>query len=555
MSSKGVQGPCTRSHSDRAILESLRAEFRRRGNSQEYRRRLAALQTLLTGEPVARAAGNAKVSVRTLGRWLATARTKGVRALNRSDDQILRGLPDIARHRLIGELSGSPRAAGLQRDTWGGGTLALHLKRRYQLCLSVRHCRRLLRQIGIVDAPPVLKCGHPQGAPPESRVQPRRFRSQQQLRRDNLKRIQRLASCGLPLQAFLIPLLEMIEEAIPSGPNQAFLPGPGHSMSSPRLIVRGFDPDWNTFIHYGPETAGPEIGGMIRPPGPLSPARPMLRHHEVTLPHFYRSAGYNEIFRKNRQHHTLSLGWVEDGRTYFRCSLWRSESMRPFSEEDVEFAAAIACHIAHGIRVAQALAVPEPTEAGFAPLRGAPGMIYLDERGRLRGMDARAEKILRLLGAFDDYESRFFSPGARGLAFASVQERLRQIFLVRGDADPGNGAPCEVIRFSNNGLIARLSGFALADAGGPTGFGITIELGEPPQIARRRMQYRWGLGPRQVQILELLAGRYSIVDIARKLNISHGTLRSHIGDMKDRLELGAIDSLRQFARQEIGRAV
>ncbi len=63
-----------------------------------------------------------------------------------------------------------------------------------------------------------------------------------------------------------------------------------------------------------------------------------------------------------------------------------------------------------------------------------------------------------------------------------------------------------------------------------------------------------GLSLRQVQKPELLAGPYSMVVGARKLDISSGTLRTHIRDMKDRLELGAIDSLRQFARQEIGRA-
>ncbi len=555
MSSRGVKRPRPRTLSDRAMMSAVRAQIRRRDNGQEYRRRLAALHSFLTGESAARAAGNANVSVRTLRRWLATARTNGVHDLSRADDQILRDLPNRVRRRLIDELFASPRAVGLRRESWGGGTLALHLRRRYRLDLSVRHCRRLLRQFGIVAASAAPGSDRLPGAQPESSIRLPRFRSEQQLRRDNLKRIQRLASSGLPLHQFLTPVLELIEEAIPTGPNQAFLPGPGYSMVSPRVMARGFDTDGNALIEYGPETAGPQISGMIPPPGPLSPTRPVLRHHEVTLPHFYRSACYNEIFRKNRQHHALSLGWIENGRMDFRCSVWRSEQMRPFSEEDVRFAAAIACHIGHGIRVAHALSMPEPREVDFTPLRGASGMLYLDERGRLLGMDARAEEILRLLGAFDDYGSRFFSPGGRGLALGGVRERLRQIFLVRGDADPGNGAPCEVIRFSNNGLIARLSGFALAGADGPAGFGIILELGEPPQIARRRMQYRWGLSPRQTQILELLAGSCGIVDSARKLNISPGTLRSHLRDMMDRLELGAIDGLRDFARQEIGRGL
>lgn len=555
MSSRSARRPRAGFLSDRALLNSMRNAFRRRDSSPEYRRRLDALAALLSGETAAAAAGHARVSVRTLRRWLAIARAIGINALNRADGQILPDLPNNVRRRLIAELHESPRAVGLRRDTWGGGTLALHLKRRYRVRLSVRHCRRLLRRIGIVGPPSAQSAEPVPGTRHEGKTHFRQFRSERQSRRDSLKRIQRLASSGLPMQSFLSTLLELIEEAIPSGPNQAFLPGPHPSMNSPRLIARGFNPSPDTLRQFGPEAASPEISGMIPPPGPLSPKRPVLRHHEVTLPHFYRSAGYNEIFRKNRQHHALSLGWIEDGRMDFRCSLWRSESMNPFSEEEVRFAAAIAPHISHGIRVAQALALPEPSESGFAPLRGAPGMVYLDERFRLLGMNARAEEILQLLGAFDDYGSRFFSPDGRGLAFAALQERLRRIFMGCGDADPSDRAPCEIIRFSDNGLIARLKGFSLAGASGPAGFGIIVEVGEPPPIARRRIQHRWRLSTRQAQILELLAGPDSVVDNARKLNLSPGTFRSHIRDIMERLELDGLDGLREFARHEVGRAV
>jgi DNA-binding CsgD family transcriptional regulator/transposase len=554
MSSAGAKGPGETSLSDRAVLRGVRAEYRRADNDHDYRRRLAALRDLLTGQPAATAAHNASVSVRTLRRWLATSRTQGVRTLRRTDDQILNGLSDKARRRLIEELSASPRAVGMRRDAWGGGTLALHLKRRYGLRLSVRHCRRLLRQFGIVGASAARAADRAPLARREVDVPTARFRSEQQIRRENLKRIQRMASCGLPLHSFLTTALDLLEEAIPSGPDQAFVSGPDHTMVSPRLIARGFDPVPDALLQYGPETAGPEISGMIPPPGPLSPTRPVLRHHEVTLPHFYRSAGYNEIFRKNLQHHALSLGWIENGRMDFRCSIWRSEQMKEFSEPEVQFAAAIASHIAHGIRVARALTMAEPSETEFAPLRSASGILYLDENGRLRGMDARAEEILSLLGAFDDYGRRFFSPDGRAMAFASVEERLRQIFIARGDADSRTGAPCAVVRFSNSGLIARLSGFALSGADHSAGFGIIVELGESPEIARRRMRYRWGLSRRQAQILELLAGPGTIVQSAHTLNISPGTLRSHIRDILDRLEVGDLETLREFARRQTGLA-
>jgi hypothetical protein len=309
-------------------------------------------------------------------------------------------------------------------------------------------------------------------------------------------------------------------------------------MATPRLVARGFDSAaaLPAFQLYGPEN-GPEISGMIRPPGPLSPTHPLFRHEEVAMPHFYRSAGFNEVFRPNRQHHLLNLGWLENGRVDFRCTIWRSEQTKLFTNDDARFAAAIARHIRHGMAVADAIEAPEAAARDFVALGShAPGLVYLNTSGPVRAMDSRAEEIFRQLGAFDADVPESLKPSGRERAFEAVSQRLREIFPARADPNPNTTTPCDVIYSNRRGLGAKLSGFVLSDASGSAGFGVIVELGESCELLRSRVKFRYGLSSRQAEILELITRTGSGSEYTRVLGISPGTLRSHLRDLMNRLE-------------------
>lgn len=521
-----------------------------RDNTDASGRRIEAIEAILRGEEIGSVANNARVSTRTIRRWTARARTGDVRWLASSDKTLLGRLSQETRQRLRRDLALSPRKFGIAQGRWGGAALAHHLNSRYGLRLSTRHCRRVLRKFGLSNngPPRAAAAATPSPAKPRPVLLPR---SDLQTKGEALKRIQRLASSGLPKQAFIITLLDLIEDAIPSGPNQAFLSGPNHSMATPQLVARGFDPIavMPAMKRYGPDS-GPEISGTIRPPGPLSPSHPVARHEEVALPHFYRSAGYNEVFRPNHQHHLLSLGWFGNTFGDFRCTLWRGEQMKPFSDDDARFAAAIAPHIRHGLTVAETIQ-PSPVATGdFVALRNlAPGLVYLAPDGKVRAMDARAEEMFRLLGAFDAIGANAFDRRGRARIMEAVTHHLRDIFHWRGDTAASAAPPGETLYCSQRGLAAKLSGFVLSDAGGSAGFGVMVELGEPRELLRRRLQYRFGLSPRQAQIVELLARATSARECARTLQMSPGTLRSHLRDLISRLQLPGIEALRKFAQE------
>jgi DNA-binding CsgD family transcriptional regulator len=53
-------------------------------------------------------------------------------------------------------------------------------------------------------------------------------------------------------------------------------------------------------------------------------------------------------------------------------------------------------------------------------------------------------------------------------------------------------------------------------------------------------------------VLELIARAHTVTECARLLGISPGTLRSHIRDLMDRLQLTGIEGLRKFAQDHLG---
>jgi transposase/DNA-binding CsgD family transcriptional regulator len=527
-----------------AYSQAIRDELLRPELGADYRMRLKALAAVLNGEPISQVASSARVSVRTVRRWVAKVRAYGPAALDVSPASARKMVPDLHGH-IVRDLERSPRDFGIEREHWGGNTLAHHLRTHYRVRISPRHCRRILRHAGIFNKRPQ----NPAPPAPSNSTHPLPPRSDSYRKQEALKRIRRLAVSALPTHTFVSALLELLEDAIPSGPNQAFLCGPGYSMASPRLVARGFDPAraMPAFQRFGPE-AGPEISGVIWPPPTLSGTRPVLRHSQVTLPHFYRSAGYNEVFRPNRQHHLLSLGWLENGRADFRCTIWRSEQMKPFTEDDVRFAAAAAHHIRHGMIAARVSESPPIGPGEFAPLSRSVGLVYLDDRGHVRAMDSEAEKILREFGAFDGDAGDLSNFAADSSVFELIGRSLLALHSGRNAEAPGK-PPYEMVQSSRSGLALKLRGIELAAPSGREQLAVMVELGEPRELMRRRLQLRYGLSPRQAEILGLI-GRLPNADaLAELLGVRPGTMRAHLRDLMERLELPGIGMLRKFARE------
>ncbi|MGH7916528.1 MAG: helix-turn-helix transcriptional regulator, partial [Candidatus Binataceae bacterium] len=219
---------------------------------------------------------------------------------------------------------------------------------------------------------------------------------------------------------------------------------------------------------------------------------------------------------------------------------------------DARFAATIARDIRHGLSVARAIEAPKVAAGDFVPLASpGAGLVYLSDQGRVRAMDARAEEIFRQFGAFDGHGVEVFRLDARSSAFEVIGRQLRELLFSRGYPDARTGMPYEVIHSNRSGCAIKLHGVALTNVHGAGGLAVIVELGESRALLRRRVQFRYGLSPRQAEILELITRTIRAGDCARLLRIAPGTLRSHLRDLMDRLDLPGIHALRGFAQEHL----
>jgi len=64
---------------------------------------------------------------------------------------------------------------------------------------------------------------------------------------------------------------------------------------------------------------------------------------------------------------------------------------------------------------------------------------------------------------------------------------------------------------------------------------VLVERGETAKSRRARLSTRWGLSPREAQILSLVCDGKSGPEIALLLAISHDTVRKHTSQLLDKL--------------------
>jgi hypothetical protein len=172
------------------------------------------------GEPIACVASSAHVSVRTIRRW-AASRGHGESALDASGRAMLRGLTREVRERIECDLASSPRSFGIEQEYWSGTALMRRLKRRYGLRLSARPLPPFTKEAWRFAR--TARARHrrsARGAEGSACSLQCAFGLSDQTR---LRRMQRLASSGLPWQTFLTTLLDLIEDAIPTGPKSSIL--------------------------------------------------------------------------------------------------------------------------------------------------------------------------------------------------------------------------------------------------------------------------------------------------------------------------------------------
>ncbi len=465
---------------------------------------------------------------------------------------LVRRLSAGQRARVRTEVARPPQSFGYPGAAWNGALLSRHLGTSLGIELGERQCRRLLRVFGIAPGPR-------RNPRPCAAAEPVRAPENEPLRDSGalvrspvagegrkelvLRKIRRLASSGLPLYPFVLTLFDLIAEAIPAGDlPRAILTDPASNFS---WIFANLDQaKWvpvlaNLAADYD-STAWPGF----RPRGQLDLTRPVMRLEEFTAPDYRRSAFYNEFFDPLRLEQGVLIQLAEEGDLVGYYPLYRSSAMKAFDREDLRFLAAAAPHIAHGLRAARLVeARPASLKEPGLPV-GTPGVVVMDHCGRILGLDQRARSLFFQIGLCDGLPTSAFAETELRSLLDYIARTLRAIFDNRERQFAEIASPAARILSHRAGIELRLRGHATTGERGHEIFVVLVEQVEPEAYYRQRLMYRYGLTPREGEMLVLLRHGPSVARIATALGISTPTAKTYVSHVIEKLGVANLNALR-----------
>ncbi len=369
-----------------------------------------------------------------------------------------------------------------------------------------------------------------------------------------LGRIKRLASSGLPLDPFIRALFELVDTATPHSPNRTFHIG---SERTDAYICNSAElnrviPLHNRFY----VEASPEVSGARFRVNPAElhrrfPSKITWMHEEVTLPNLYLTEGFHTVFKPWGFHHCLMTVFHEPDE-YLGCyPIWRSSDQPPFNSDDAKFIRVAAPSIAHGLKVSRLLARTSTNEVGaFEPLPGwGSGVLLVNSRGELIGVDAEASLLLRQLQVIDASVSPHGRDAVREI-LREIATSVTQIFSTEDDGFESRSAVSSV--FSHwSGMVLKFRGIRIGGVDGSQYVTVLVERGETSSSRRKRFIYRWGLSHREAEVLALIVQGKTGPEIAILASISHDTVRKHTSRILEKLGVetrGAAASMARAAK-------
>ena len=514
--------------------------------------RLEAIAAFSRGDSPAIVARSLGVSTRTVQRWAQKLRELGPAALQGPEwpGKSARLAPELLTQ-LEEDVRRGPKALGYAQVRWTSPLLSSHIRRRFGLRVGDRHCLRFLRQVGVSPSgrskPPAnttAEAPAPENIGPLA-AQSSRLLSDRQLKDRALSRIRRLASAGLPLVPFASTLFDLTSEAVPQTEGIQGICTDVHQQS---WFFRGLDYlKWEPAIRKYAMEDNPEESGIV-PQDRRDPTKvEALCFEQMVFPNFHKLAGYNELYRHLGAHHFIGamLGQEETLGVY---TLWRDESMKPFSHDDLQFLQLAAPHIAHAVKTARRLGEPSATENHFqAAASDRLGVVVMSLKGKVLALNQAAARLFHQLGVLDGLRADAFTIQiSQGLEY--IARTVRTIFHDRENS-AHTGAPAARIFSHASGITLCLRGFVTERNRGKECVVVLVEQGELEQHRRQRIMYRYGLSPREAELLTLLGSGLSSRDIAARMGVGKGTIKTYANRIADKLDLRSLLALRQFAAQ------
>ena len=246
-----------------------------------------------------------------------------------------------------------------------------------------------------------------------------------------------------------------------------------------------------------------------------------------------RSPRYGEILEPAGLGNELRAVFRSGGAVWGALCLHREKRFTDFTAADVQFFAAIAPHLAAGLRAALLL---DPVET--APAVDGPGLLVLADDLSVVATTPGAEL---LLGELCDWSQNLALP----LAVHAVVSRLRA--LERDTPHAASAIPYVRLR-SRSGRWLALHASRLSRAADQ--IAIIIELATPHEIAPLVLQ-TYGLTPREQEVTALVFKGLSTEDISAQLCISTLTVQQHLKAIFDKV---GVRSRRDLVAQIFARS-
>ena len=358
--------------------------------------------------------------------------------------------------------------------------------------------------------------------------------SKTRLKEIALVRIKRLASSGLPLEPFVRTLSELLNDAVPHSEHRVLHPF-FNAGNVPGVLNVGGTPEVTAsmaahqhyFIANATSKGASKFPSNTHTLDQVLPRKNIWRVEDIAISpsNFYRSEGFNEVYRPLGYHYLIWVVFNEEGRTLAGYPLWRGPNERPFSDGDQAFLQAVVPHLVHGFAIAQKItAEPSPRSDFLASAVWGTGVVLMDAAGKVVGMDREAQNIFAEAAAYDGI--------FRSLIYERIKEGLdyvrRSISFVFDGDQPSVRAP--VVQFSTHrsGIVLKMRGALICDADGHEYVTVLLERGEASRQRQERFEARWGLSHREAGVLALVAQGKTNLEIGTILDLSPLTVKKHL---------------------------
>jgi DNA-binding CsgD family transcriptional regulator len=232
---------------------------------------------------------------------------------------------------------------------------------------------------------------------------------------------------------------------------------------------------------------------------------------EATGGDLERSARYRDIHAPNHLGDEVRVLFRTSGATWAIASVSRAEGEPHFDTDEVAWLRAIAPDVGRGLRTALAERPPEPAPAW------APGMIVLDDAGRIESTTGEAD---RWLAHMPSTGALGLHPAVLGVALQARAEDLA--------AAPARATPAQARLRLDTGAWLYVHAAALRDGEGrPVRTAVMLEPADRAQLLPL-LAHVHGLTARERDVVELLVAGLPTEGIAGRLKISRHTLRDHV---------------------------